>query len=107
VCFGLGEHVATPTSGSTYGISARSVTASQLALSPGLGRSSIYNTFKSKHDLFERALARYIHTMTTTQLAVLDTPGRTAGERSARSSTRSSRARRTTGSAVAAWDAWA
>ncbi|KUL52098.1 transcriptional regulator [Streptomyces sp. NRRL F-4489] len=26
----------------------------------GLGRSSIYNTFKSKHDLFERALARYI-----------------------------------------------
>jgi AcrR family transcriptional regulator len=47
----------------------------------GLGRSSIYNTFKSKHDLFERALARYIHTMTTTQLAVLDTPGRTAAER--------------------------
>ncbi|MGG2458444.1 TetR/AcrR family transcriptional regulator [Streptomyces sp. RGM 3693] len=26
----------------------------------GLGRSSIYNTFKSKHDLFERALARYM-----------------------------------------------
>ncbi|MFG2140898.1 TetR/AcrR family transcriptional regulator [Streptomyces sp. NPDC048650] len=27
----------------------------------GLGRSSIYNTFKSKHDLFERALTRYMH----------------------------------------------
>ncbi|MFI0451078.1 TetR/AcrR family transcriptional regulator [Actinomadura sp. 6N118] len=26
----------------------------------GLGRSSIYNTFKSKHDLFERALRRYM-----------------------------------------------
>ncbi|GAU65186.1 probable transcriptional regulator [Streptomyces sp. NBRC 110611] len=26
----------------------------------GLGRSSIYNTFKSKHDLFERALAHYM-----------------------------------------------
>ncbi|MGY5133439.1 TetR/AcrR family transcriptional regulator [Streptomyces nigrescens] len=26
----------------------------------GLGRSSIYHTFKSKHDLFERALARYM-----------------------------------------------
>jgi TetR/AcrR family transcriptional repressor of nem operon len=38
----------------------------------GLGRSSIYNTFKSKHDLFERALAHYIDTMTTAQLAVLE-----------------------------------
>ncbi|WKX72303.1 TetR/AcrR family transcriptional regulator [Streptomyces sp. XD-27] len=26
----------------------------------GLGRSSVYNTFKSKHDLFRRALARYM-----------------------------------------------
>ncbi|MFH8406911.1 TetR/AcrR family transcriptional regulator [Streptomyces sp. NPDC018019] len=26
----------------------------------GLGRSSIYNTFKSKHDLFERALDRFM-----------------------------------------------
>ncbi|MFD7667012.1 TetR/AcrR family transcriptional regulator [Streptomyces sp. NPDC059788] len=26
----------------------------------GLGRSSIYNTFKSKHDLFERALDHYM-----------------------------------------------
>ena len=38
----------------------------------GLGRSSIYNTFKSKHDLFERALARYVDSMTTAQLAVLE-----------------------------------
>ncbi|CAL9489002.1 hypothetical protein SUDANB105_03179 [Streptomyces sp. enrichment culture] len=37
----------------------------------GLGRSSVYNTFKSEHDLFERALAHYIDTMTTAQLALL------------------------------------
>ncbi|POX35961.1 TetR family transcriptional regulator [Streptomyces sp. Ru73] len=38
----------------------------------GLGRSSIYNTFRSKHDLFTRSLARYIDTMTTRQLALLE-----------------------------------
>ncbi|MFI8348347.1 TetR/AcrR family transcriptional regulator [Streptomyces sp. NPDC085596] len=38
----------------------------------GLGRSSIYNTFQSKHDLFERALVRYVDSMTTAQLAVLE-----------------------------------
>ncbi|MFG3094703.1 TetR/AcrR family transcriptional regulator [Streptomyces sp. NPDC048202] len=38
----------------------------------GLGRSSIYNTFKSKHDLFERALVHYVDSMTTAQLAVLE-----------------------------------
>ncbi|MGW3492405.1 TetR/AcrR family transcriptional regulator [Streptomyces sp. NPDC001020] len=38
----------------------------------GLGRSSIYNTFKSKHDLFTRALAHYIDTTTLTQLAILE-----------------------------------
>ncbi|NED34073.1 TetR/AcrR family transcriptional regulator [Streptomyces sp. SID8499] len=47
----------------------------------GLGRSSIYNTFKSKHDLFERALARYIDSMTSTQLAVLEDQRLTAAER--------------------------
>ncbi|GHE93906.1 TetR family transcriptional regulator [Streptomyces werraensis] len=47
----------------------------------GLGRSSIYNTFKSKHDLFERALAHYIDTMTTTQLAVLEDTRRRAADR--------------------------
>lgn len=47
----------------------------------GLGRSSIYNTFKSKHDLFERALAHYIDTMTTAQLAVLEDTRHSAAER--------------------------
>ncbi|MEV8068512.1 helix-turn-helix domain-containing protein [Streptomyces sp. NPDC085995] len=47
----------------------------------GLGRSSIYNTFKSKRDLFERALARYIDSMTSTQLAVLEDRRLTAAER--------------------------
>ncbi|MBD3008897.1 TetR/AcrR family transcriptional regulator [Streptomyces sp. 5-10] len=47
----------------------------------GLGRSSIYNTFKSKHDLFQRALAHYIDTMTTAQLAVLEDTRHSAVER--------------------------
>ncbi|MEU7467603.1 TetR/AcrR family transcriptional regulator [Streptomyces sp. NPDC044984] len=47
----------------------------------GLGRSSIYNTFKSKHDLFERALAHYIDTMTTAQLGVLEDTRRRAADR--------------------------
>src|ERR671923_3003369 len=37
----------------------------------GLGRSSIYNTFKSKQDLFERALAHYIDRMAAPQLSLL------------------------------------
>ncbi|MEU9558351.1 TetR/AcrR family transcriptional regulator [Streptomyces fumanus] len=47
----------------------------------GLGRSSIYNTFKSKHDLFERALARYLETMAAAHLAVLEEPGRSAADK--------------------------
>ncbi|MEU9576079.1 TetR/AcrR family transcriptional regulator [Streptomyces chilikensis] len=47
----------------------------------GLGRSSIYNTFKSKHDLFERALVHYIDTMTTAQLAVLEDTRHRAADR--------------------------
>ncbi|MFF0970770.1 TetR/AcrR family transcriptional regulator [Streptomyces sp. NPDC003703] len=47
----------------------------------GLGRSSIYNTFKSKHDLFERALTRYIDSTTATQLAVLEDRRHTAADR--------------------------
>ncbi|GGL61254.1 TetR family transcriptional regulator [Streptomyces fumigatiscleroticus] len=47
----------------------------------GLGRSSIYNTFRSKRDLFERALARYIDTMTTAQLALLDDARLSAADR--------------------------
>ncbi|PSK88101.1 TetR family transcriptional regulator [Murinocardiopsis flavida] len=38
----------------------------------GLGRSSIYNTFTSKHELFQRALTRYMDGMTSAQTAVLD-----------------------------------
>ncbi|CAM5519332.1 TetR/AcrR family transcriptional regulator [Streptomyces afghaniensis] len=47
----------------------------------GLGRSSIYNTFQSKHALFERALARYLDAMTVTQTAVLDDVERPAADR--------------------------
>ncbi|SDT79433.1 transcriptional regulator, TetR family [Streptomyces sp. TLI_053] len=41
----------------------------------GLGRSSIYNTFSSKHDLFKRSLARYIEVMTVPQIELLEDPG--------------------------------
>ncbi|WP_393058771.1 TetR/AcrR family transcriptional regulator [Streptomyces sp. LN549] len=37
----------------------------------GLGRSSIYNTFSSKHALFVRSLSRYLDTMTAHQHALL------------------------------------
>jgi TetR/AcrR family transcriptional regulator, transcriptional repressor for nem operon len=37
----------------------------------GLGRSSIYNTFSSKRDLFDRALRRYMETKTATQLELI------------------------------------
>ncbi|KAA5826840.1 TetR/AcrR family transcriptional regulator [Saccharopolyspora hirsuta] len=47
----------------------------------GLGRSSIYNTFSSKHDLFMRALVRYIDATTTRQLAILDDVERSELER--------------------------
>ncbi|MDJ1137495.1 TetR/AcrR family transcriptional regulator [Streptomyces iconiensis] len=47
----------------------------------GLGRSSIYNTFHSKHDLFRRALARYTESMTGQQLAILEEAGRGPLER--------------------------
>ncbi|MFI2511330.1 TetR/AcrR family transcriptional regulator [Streptomyces sp. NPDC018972] len=47
----------------------------------GLGRSSIYNTFKSKRHLFERVLARYIDSMTAAQLAVLEDTRLSAADR--------------------------
>ncbi|MEU0564431.1 TetR/AcrR family transcriptional regulator [Nonomuraea sp. NPDC005983] len=40
----------------------------------GLGRSSIYNTFKSKHDLFEKALRRYMSDRTAPIIALLEGP---------------------------------
>lgn len=47
----------------------------------GLGRSSIYNTFTSKHDLFRRALTRYMDTMNAGQLQILEDVERPATER--------------------------
>ncbi|MFE6158050.1 TetR/AcrR family transcriptional regulator [Streptomyces sp. NPDC056486] len=47
----------------------------------GLGRSSIYNTFSSKHELFQRALARYIDSMTSVQVEILEDAGRPPMER--------------------------
>ncbi|KUF14621.1 MULTISPECIES: TetR/AcrR family transcriptional regulator [Streptomyces] len=47
----------------------------------GLGRSSIYNTFTSKHDLFRRALTRYIELMSAPQAEILEDPGRSGMER--------------------------
>lgn len=41
----------------------------------GLGRSSIYNTFSSKKDLFERALRRYMADKNADNFAILDGPG--------------------------------
>ncbi len=38
----------------------------------GLGRSSIYNTFSSKHDLFQRALRRYMASKNAATFALLD-----------------------------------
>lgn len=38
----------------------------------GLGRSSIYNTFTSKHDLFRRSLNRYIDMMSVPQAEILE-----------------------------------
>ncbi|WP_326675069.1 TetR/AcrR family transcriptional regulator [Streptomyces sp. NBC_01237] len=47
----------------------------------GLGRSSIYNTFKSKNHVFLRALSYYVDTMTGRQIAILDQEGPSAAER--------------------------
>ncbi|MEU1116993.1 MULTISPECIES: TetR/AcrR family transcriptional regulator [unclassified Streptomyces] len=47
----------------------------------GLGRSSIYNTFTSKHDLFRRTLTRYMETMNASQLALLEDTGLAAVDR--------------------------
>ncbi len=46
-----------------------------LCAATGLGRSSIYNTFSSKRDLFERALRAYMESKNAGTFAVLDGPG--------------------------------
>ncbi|MFD1149099.1 TetR/AcrR family transcriptional regulator [Saccharothrix hoggarensis] len=52
-----------------------------LCRATGLGRSSIYNTFTSKHELFKRALVRYTNLMTTSQLALLEDETRSPRDR--------------------------
>ncbi|MGW7411880.1 TetR/AcrR family transcriptional regulator [Streptomyces sp. NPDC054863] len=47
----------------------------------GLGRSSIYNTFASKRDLFRRALGRYVDMMTDRQTVLLEDASRTGADR--------------------------
>ncbi|MGZ0145833.1 TetR/AcrR family transcriptional regulator [Kribbella sp. WER1] len=42
-----------------------------LCTATGLGRSSIYNTFTSKRDLFDRALRRYVEDFSAAQLEVI------------------------------------
>ncbi|PSL56379.1 TetR family transcriptional regulator [Saccharothrix carnea] len=52
-----------------------------LCRATGLGRSSIYNTFSSKHELFKRALIRYTELMTAGQIALLDDGTRSPKDR--------------------------
>jgi TetR/AcrR family transcriptional regulator, transcriptional repressor for nem operon len=47
----------------------------ELCAATGLGRSSIYNTFSSKRDLFERALRRYMREKNSGIVAILDGDG--------------------------------
>jgi TetR/AcrR family transcriptional regulator, transcriptional repressor for nem operon len=56
-------------------------TTDDLCVATGLGRSSIYNTFTSKHELFRRALLHYVEMMSTSQLAILEDEGRSPVER--------------------------
>ncbi|NKY85396.1 TetR/AcrR family transcriptional regulator [Nocardia veterana] len=46
-----------------------------LCAATGLARSSIYNTFSSKHDLFQRALRRYMEFKNADTFALLDGRG--------------------------------
>ncbi|WP_454199085.1 TetR/AcrR family transcriptional regulator [Nocardia sp. Marseille-Q1738] len=46
-----------------------------LCAATGLGRSSIYNTFTSKRDLFQRALRRYMATKNAETFELLDSEG--------------------------------
>lgn len=66
----------------TFWVKGYAATSTQdLCDATGLGRSSIYNTFSSKHDLFTRALACYMETMTSRQVAILEDPEPSALER--------------------------
>ncbi|MFC6886738.1 MULTISPECIES: TetR/AcrR family transcriptional regulator [Actinomadura] len=49
--------------------------AQALVDSTGLGRSSLYNAFTSKHRLYQLALRRYLERNTEADIALLDEPG--------------------------------
>ncbi|WP_433336717.1 TetR/AcrR family transcriptional regulator [Spirillospora sp. CA-294931] len=49
--------------------------AQNLVDSTGLGRSSLYNAFAGKHQLYELALRRYLERNTEADIALLDEPG--------------------------------
>ncbi|XRQ11846.1 TetR/AcrR family transcriptional regulator [Actinomadura welshii] len=53
----------------------------ELCEATGLGRSSIYNTFQSKRDLFKKALARYMEMRTSRIIQVLEDGERPVRER--------------------------
>ncbi|WUH97403.1 TetR/AcrR family transcriptional regulator [Spirillospora sp. NBC_00431] len=53
----------------------------ELCEATGIGRSSIYNTFRSKHDLFEKALVHYMDVNTAKMVEVLEDTGRPVRER--------------------------
>jgi AcrR family transcriptional regulator len=53
----------------------------ELCEATGLGRSSIYNTFSSKHDLFTRALTLYMDVRTANLVEVLEDAERPVRER--------------------------
>lgn len=49
--------------------------AQDLVDATGLGRSSLYNAFTGKHQLYEQALRRYLEHNTEADVAMLDRPG--------------------------------
>lgn len=49
--------------------------AQDLVDATGLGRSSLYNAFAGKHQLYEQALRRYLEHNTEADVALLDQPG--------------------------------
>ncbi|RBQ14725.1 TetR/AcrR family transcriptional regulator [Spongiactinospora rosea] len=52
-----------------------STSAQDLVDCTGLGRSSLYNAFAGKHQLYELALRRYLERNTESDIALLEEPG--------------------------------
>ncbi|WP_433333994.1 TetR/AcrR family transcriptional regulator [Spirillospora sp. CA-294931] len=59
----------------------RAASTQDLCEATGLGRSSIYNTFSSKHELFLRALVHYTEITTARQIGLLEEHDRPVMER--------------------------